>query len=121
MKKLTDKEIAVMNVLWDGEPMSMRDILERLPEPQPNFNTLATFVRRLESNGMITHRELGARFFLYEPVVSREEYAEMVNRESVNRFFGGSHMEFISCLVERQEVSIEELQELINMVGKKKK
>ena len=27
MKKLTDKEIAIMNVLWDGEPMSMRDIL----------------------------------------------------------------------------------------------
>lgn len=121
MKKLTDKELAIMNVLWDGEPMSMRDILERLPEPQPHYNTVATFVHRLESSGIINHRELGARFFLYEPVISREEYAEMVNKESVNRFFGGSYMQFISCLVERQEVSVEELQELINMVGKKRK
>ena len=120
MKKLTDKEIAIMNVLWDGGAMSMRDILDRLPEPKPHFNTVATFVRRLEQNGMVTHKELGARFFLYEPAVSREKYAEQVNKESVNRFFGGSYMEFISCLVDQQEVSVDELKELIKMVEKKK-
>ena len=119
MKKLTDKEIAIMNVLWNGGALSMRDIQERLPEPQPHFNTVATFVRRLESSGMITHRELGARFFLYEPAVSREKYAEQINKESVNRFFGGSYMEFISCLVEQQEVSVDELKDLIKMIEKK--
>lgn len=119
MKKLTDKELAVMDVLWDCGALSMRDIVERMPEPQPHFNTVATFVRRLEQSGMITHRELGARFFLYEPAMSRERYAELMNKESVNRFFGGSYMEFISCLVEQQEVSVEELKELIKMVEKK--
>ena len=120
MKKLTDKELAVMNVLWDCGALSMRDIVERMPEPQPHFNTVATFVRRLEQGGMIKHRELGARFFLYEPAMSRERYAELVNKESVNRFFNGSYMDFISCLVNQEEVSIEELKELINMVEKRK-
>ena len=115
MKKLTDKEFAIMNVLWDGEPMSMRDILERLPEPQPHFNTVATFVRRLESSGMITHKELGARFFLYEPAVSRDKYVEQMNKESVSRFFNGSYKDFISCLVQQQEVSIDDLRDLIRM------
>ena len=119
MKKLTDKELAVMNVLWDCGALSMRDIVERMPEPRPHFNTVATFVRRLEQGGMITHRELGARFFLYEPAMSRERYAELMNRESVNRFFNGSYMDFISCLVDQEEVSIEELKELINMVEKR--
>ena len=120
MKKLTERELAIMNVLWDGGAMSMRDIVDGLPEPQPHFNTVATFVRRLENNGMITHKELGARFFLYEPAISREKYAEQVNKESVNRFFGGSYMDFISCLVEQQEVSVDELKELIKMVEKEK-
>ena len=120
MKKLTDKELAVMNVLWDGGALSMRDILERLPEPQPHFNTVATFVRRLEQSGRITHKELGTRFFLYEPAISRQKYAELMNKESVNRFFNGSYMDFISCLVKQQEVSVDELKELINMVEKKK-
>ena len=56
MKKLTDKELAIMNVLWDNGALSMRDLLERMPEPKPNFNTLTTFVRRLEVSGMIKHQ-----------------------------------------------------------------
>ncbi|MBO4499727.1 MAG: BlaI/MecI/CopY family transcriptional regulator [Bacteroidaceae bacterium] len=120
MKKLTDKELSIMNVLWDNGALPMRDILERLPEPQPHFNTLATFVRRLENSGMISHRELGTRFFLYEAAVTRDKYAEQLNKESVSRFFGGSYMEFISCLVQQQEVSIDELKELINMIEQSK-
>ena len=62
----------------------------------------------------------GTRFFLYEPAISRQKYAELMNKESVNRFFNGSYMDFISCLVKQQEVSVDELKELINMVEKKK-
>ena len=119
MKKLTDKELAVMNVLWNCGALSMRDIVDRMPEPQPHFNTVATFVRRLEQGGMVTHQELGTRFFLYQAAVSREKYAEVINKESVNRFFGGSYMDFISCLVKQQEVSVDELKELINIVENK--
>jgi predicted transcriptional regulator len=115
MKKLTDKELAIMNVLWDNGALSMRDILARLPEPQPNFNTLTTFVRRLEISGMIKHQELGARFFLYEAAVNRDKYIELMNKESVARFFNGSYKDFISCLVQQQEVSIDDLKELISM------
>ena len=116
MKKLTDKEMEIMNVLWKNGALSMRDIVDRLPEPQPHFNTVSTFVRRLETAGMISHRELGTRFFLYEAAVTREKYAEKLNRENVNKLFAGSYMDFISCLVEQQEVSIDELKELIRIV-----
>jgi predicted transcriptional regulator len=115
MKKLTDKELAIMNVLWDNGALSMRDLLERMPEPRPNFNTLTTFVRRLEASGMIKHQELGARFFLYEPALGRDKYVEQMNKESVSRFFNGSYKDFISCLVQQQEVSIDDLRDLIRM------
>lgn len=119
MKKLTDKEMEIMNLLWENGALSMRDIVDRLPEPQPHFNTVSTFVRRLETAGMISHRELGARFFLYEAAVTREKYAEKLNRENVSKLFAGSYMDFISCLVEQQEVSVDELKELIRMVESK--
>ena len=115
MKKLTDKELAIMNVLWDNGALSMRDLLAHLPEPKPNFNTLTTFVRRLEISGMIKHKELGARFFLYEAAMERDRYIEMMNNESVARFFNGSYKDFISCLVQQQEVSIDDLKDLIRM------
>ena len=116
MKKLTDKELEIMNVLWENGALSMRDLVEKLPEPKPHFNTVSTFVRRLENSGMVSHKELGARFFLYEAAMTKEKYAEMLNRDSVSKLFAGSYMDFISCLVEQQEVSVDELKELIRMV-----
>lgn len=118
MKKLTDKELEIMNVLWDGQAMSMRDLLGNLPDPKPHFNTVSTFVRRLEDRGMIRHIELGPRFFHYEAALTREQYAERMNRESVDKLFAGSYMDFISCLVKNEEISIDELKELIRMVEK---
>lgn len=119
MKKLTDKELEIMNVLWENGALSMRDLVEKLPEPKPHFNTVSTFVHRLENSGMVSHRELGARFFLYEAAMTKEKYAEMLNRDSVSKLFAGSYMDFISCLVEQQEVSIDELKELIRMIEDK--
>lgn len=116
MKKLTDKELEIMNVLWENGSLSMRDIVEKLPEPQPHFNTVSTFVHRLERSGMVSHKELGTRFFLYEAAMTKEKYAEMLNRDSVEKLFAGSYMDFISCLVHNEDVSVEELKELIRMV-----
>jgi len=119
MKKLTDKELEIMNVLWDNGALSMRDIVEKLPEPQPHFNTVATYVRRLETSGMVRHIELGPKFFHYEAALSREKYAERMNRDNVQKIFAGSYMDFISCLVKSEDVSIDELKELIRIVEDK--
>lgn len=116
MKKLTDKELEIMEILWNKGPISMRDILTDMPEPKPHFNTVATFVHRLEIHGMVKHQELGARFFLYEAAVSKEKYSEARNKEHVSNFFEGSYMKFISHLVQEREISVEELKELIKMV-----
>lgn len=116
MKKLTDKELQIMEVLWSHGPLPTRDILLHLPDTSAHFNTIATYVRRLEQHNMIGHKELSPRFYLYHAAVTREQYISYVNKESINRFFDGSYMDFISQLVEHHEVSIDELKELIKMV-----
>lgn len=116
MKKLTDKELEIMEVLWENGPLSTRDIILHLPDTTAHFNTIATYVRRLEQHGMIDHEELSPRFYRYHAAVTREQYISYVNKESVERFFDGSYMDFISRLVKCHEVSIDELKELIRVV-----
>ena len=116
MKKLTDKELQIMEVLWDNGQLSTRDIIGHLPDSTVHFNTIATYVRRLEQHGMIAHEELSPRFYKYHAAITREQYISYVNKESVDRFFDGSYMDFISRLVRHHEVSIDELKELIRMV-----
>jgi BlaI family penicillinase repressor len=116
MKKLTDKELVIMNVLWENGALSMRDIMEKMPEPKPHFNTISTFVHRLETHGMIKHQEVATRFYSYEASMSKEEYMERLNNENIDKFFNGSYMSFLSRLVKEQKVSVDELKQLIKMV-----
>ena len=116
MKKLTDKELAIMEVLWEHGEQSVRDLIGNLPGPAAHFNTIATYVRRLELHGMISHKELSPKFYLYDAAVTREQYINSIHKENVNRFFGGSYMGFISNLVKEHDVSVDELKELIRMV-----
>lgn len=116
MKKLTDKELIIMNVLWENGALAMRDIMEKLSEPKPHFNTISTFVHRLEAHGMIRHQEVATRFYMYEASMSKEEYLERFNNENIDKFFNGSYMSFLSRLVKEQKVSIKQLKQLIEMV-----
>jgi len=116
MKKLTDKELTIMEVLWEHGEQSIRDLISHLPDIAAHFNTIATYVRRLEMHGMITHRELSPKFYLYDAAVTREQYINTIHKENVDKLFGGSYMSFISKLVEEHDVSVDELKELIRMV-----
>ncbi len=116
MKKLTDKELTIMEVLWERGEQSIRDLISNLPGTAAHFNTIATYVRRLEMHGMITHKELSPKFYLYDAAVTREQYINAIHQENVDKLFGGSYMSFISKLVEEHDVSVDELKELIRMV-----
>ena len=105
-----------MEVLWEHGEMSIRELINHLSDSSAHFNTIATYVRRLEIHGMVRHKELSAKFYLYDAAVSREQYINAIHKENVNKFFGGSYMSFISKLVEEHDVSVEELKELIKMI-----
>ena len=47
-QRLTAKEEEVMNILWKNGDMFIRDIVAAMPEPRPNYNTVATQVKFLE-------------------------------------------------------------------------
>ncbi len=116
MKKLTDKELSIMEALWEHGEQSIRDLIGYLSEPAPHFNTIATYVRRLEVHGMIRHKELSPKFYLYNAAVTRDQYINAIQKENVKKFFGGSYMGFISNLVKEHDISIDELKELIRIV-----
>jgi predicted transcriptional regulator len=116
MKKLTDKELNIMEALWEHGEQSIRDLIGNLPGTAAHFNTIATYVRSLEMHGMISHKELSPKFYLYDAAVSREQYVNAIHKENVNKLFGGSYMGFISNLVKEHDVSVDELKELIKMI-----
>lgn len=104
-----------MNILWEKGRMSMRELYNATPEPRSHFNTVSTMIRRLKEHGMVRHCAVSLKVYLYEATLSREDYQMYAQKDAVDRAFGGSYMGFISKLVEHEEISIEELKELIEL------
>ena len=63
-----------MEVLWENGPLSTRDIILHLPDTKAHFNTIATYVRRLEQHGMIGHEEQSPRFYIYHAAVTADPH-----------------------------------------------
>ena len=120
MKKLSEREEELMEILWDNGPLFVREIIERMPEPKPHFNTVSTFVRLLEGKGYVRHEKFGGTY-RYEAAVTREAYSHSTLREVVDRYFGSSIKASVSALFSNEKLSDDEIRELVEMVIKQRK
>ena len=100
--------------------MIAREVWEQYQEPRPHFNTVLTFLRILEQKGWVKHRTLG-NTNLYKAVVSREEVGKNSLKSLIMNFFNGSAAGLVNALLKDENLSHDEIKELIDLVETKKK
>jgi BlaI family transcriptional regulator, penicillinase repressor len=120
MKKITTKEEEIMNIFWEKGELFVKQIVELYPEPKPHYNTISTMVRTLEEKGLIGYKIFG-NTYQYFPLISKEEYNRKNLRTMVTKYFGNSYKRVVSALVEEEDLSVEDLKELIKEIESKRK
>ena len=115
MKTLSAREDEIREVFWEKGPLFVKEIVGLYDEPRPHFNTLSTFVRALEEKGYLSHRTFG-NTYQYYAVVSREDFKKKTLRGVISKYFNNSYLGVVSSLVKEEEISVEELKELIREV-----
>ena len=115
MKTLTAKEEEIMGFFWETGPLFVKQMLEFYDEPRPHFNTVSTFVRMLEDKGYVSHRVLG-NSYQYYAVVSKDDFKKKTLRGVISKYFNNSYLGVVSSLVKEEEISLDELKELIREV-----
>lgn len=118
MKPLTEKEEEVMRKLWNKNEMIAREVWDQYPEPRPHFNTVLTFLRILEQKGWVKHRTIG-NTNLYSAIVSKEEVGKKSLKNLIQNFFNGSVAGMVNALLKDENLSEEEIKELIELVQNK--
>ena len=116
-KELTHAEEQVMQALWAVGQGYANEIVAAMAEPKPAYNTILTIVRILEKKGYVDHETFN-RANRYYPLVSREEYSGQMLGRLARTYFGSSFRSMVSFLVDRKDVSIEDLDTLIKEVEK---
>ena len=115
---LTKGEMQVMNILWDMQRGAcVADIQKQYPEPQPAYTTVATFLKILEQKGFVERRKGNTgKLHFYSPLMTRERYRRLVMDDVKDTFFGGSAKSLVSFFAEEDELSQDDINEILMML-----
>jgi predicted transcriptional regulator len=81
---------------------------------------VATLVKILVDKGYIGVEAMG-RVHRYFPLVSKESYSTNSIKSLVDAYFEGSFSEAVSCMLQQKEISVQELELLLNQLKQSKK
>jgi predicted transcriptional regulator len=115
---LTKAEEQIMQYLWNLKKGFLKDVLELFPEPKPHTNTVSTILKVLKDKGFVDYEVFG-RQHEYFPLVTKEQYSGKSMKTLVKNYFKGSYKNAVSFLVEKNEMSVEDLEMLLNELKKK--
>lgn len=118
IQSLTKAEEQIMQYLWKIGKGFLKDILEEFPEPKPHTNTVSTILKVLKEKDFVDYRVFG-RQHKYFPLVSQEQYSGKSIQNLVKNYFSGSYTDAVSFLVEKNEMSVEDLEMLLNELKNK--
>ncbi len=103
----TDKELEIMQAIWELGEATVKEIQEFLPGHQ-HYNSLLTIIRVLEKKGHVTHREDG-RTHIYR---AQEEHAKARTKtlsHFIKNMFGGSAASLVLNLIETGDLTKEDI------------
>lgn len=117
MKELTKAEEQIMQILWQLEEAFVNDIVDKMPEPKPAYNTVSTIVRILEKKGFVDHKAYG-KTHQYYPLISKTDYTRSFMKNFMGSYFGNSFREMVSFFAKHDNMSVSEIETLMEDVKK---
>ena len=115
--QFTDRELDVMNVLWEDGPATVAQVQAQLADALA-YTTVLTILRTLEEKGHVGHEEAG-RAYRYHARVGREVAGRSAVRRLVRKVFGGSPELLLTQLVADRRLTAEQLEAMRRLLDER--
>lgn len=112
MKELTKAEEQVMQILWDIERGFVKDVLAKMEEPKPAYNTVSTIIRILEKKGFVGYKAYG-KTHEYFPLIDKKTYSNFYLKNFIGGYFGGSFQRLVSFFAKENEMDMKDFEKLM--------
>jgi predicted transcriptional regulator len=120
LHQLSRRERQILDALHElGDEASAEAIRAKLPDP-PGYSAVRALLARLEAKGAIRHREKGLRY-VYSPTTPRSAARRTALQRMIQVFFGGSPGDAVSALLETEDWSRDELEEMSRRIERLQK
>lgn len=115
--KLFDSELKLMDILWENEPVSAKELsilaAERIGW---NKNSTYTVLKKLVNKNVIQRSEPG---FICTSLIKKDDVRKAETESLIQRLYNGSKKALFSALLEEEPLSEDELKELREMLEKR--
>jgi BlaI family transcriptional regulator, penicillinase repressor len=108
----TDAELAILRILWDRGPSTVRQVHEILGRERPAAYTTALKLLQIMIEKGLVERDERDRTHVYRARLSEETTQRQLVRDLVDRAFGGSSMKLVMQALATRRASAEELRDI---------
>jgi predicted transcriptional regulator len=119
-ERISEAELAVMEVLWTDAPATAAKVSQRLAESRDwSAQTVKTLLARLVAKGAAAAHQDGRRY-LYSPLIAREAHIAGDVQKLVDRLFGGRIAPLVAHLAEREALTPADIAEIERLLAELK-
>ncbi|KPL26809.1 MAG: transcriptional regulator [Bacteroides sp. SM1_62] len=117
--KISESEWLIMKTIWSENPITANRIVEILSNSTSwNPKTIKTLINRLVKKGAVGFESIG-RVYNYYPLIEEAVFVKAESRSFLKRVFGGAVKPMLATLVESEELSQEDIEDLKRILEKK--
>jgi predicted transcriptional regulator len=116
--KPTEAELVILQVLWDGGPRSVRDILHVLQTSKPTGYTTALKMLQIMTEKGLVDRDDNVRPQIYRARYSREHTQKRMLTDLLDRAFGGSVKALVLQALSSKKSTPEEMADIERLLDR---
>ena len=110
--KPTEAELAILRVLWDRGPCTVRDVQETLnAEKETGYTTVLKLMQIMLDKGLV-ERDESRRTHVYRPRAPEEKTQRQLVGDLIERAFSGSAQKLVMQALSAKRVSAQELEQI---------
>jgi BlaI family transcriptional regulator, penicillinase repressor len=110
--KPTEKELEILQIIWEKDGVSVKEVHEALGGDQANgYTTILKLMQIMFEKGLVTRQKSG-KLHLYTAVPSQENTRQQLVEKMIDTVFKGSAADLVMSALGNKSASKEELQEI---------
>jgi BlaI family penicillinase repressor len=114
----TPAELEILKILWEQGPLTVRGVIEQLDDPEGRaYTTVMSLLSVMHDTGLLD-RPAHGKAFVYSAAADQQRTLSAMLSDLVNRAFEGSSSALVAHLLEGENPSRKDLEEIRQLISR---